>query len=280
MRARSGKEAIVAGQYDKFTDRARRVMELAQVEARGFHHTYIGTEHILLGLITETEGIGARVLTQLGIQPIEVREAIEFTIGRGEGQPGEGEIAPTPRAQRVLDLALEEARELRHHYVGTEHLLLGLLREGEGVGAGILAGLGVTLAQVRNQLDPIFATERRGAVREAVEVAVGRMRGRRSAADPSETKGNVITCRITDQDLAAIDALVESGIRTTRSDAAAWLISAGIEARRDVFDRVFATIDQIRRLRAEAQAIAQQAGMGPVPATASEEKEEEGAAAP
>jgi ATP-dependent Clp protease ATP-binding subunit ClpA len=268
----------MAGAFDKFTVRAKRVMQLAQEEARGFNHTYIGTEHILLGLVAEGEGVGARILVNLGIQPAEVREAIVFAVGRGEGEVGKDELPLVPRAKRVLQLALEEARELGHHYIGTEHLLLGLVREGEGVGAGILAGLGVTRAQVADLLSTLLEDSRpAGTVREKVEMAVGRLRGRRAAADPAETKGNVITCRITDQDLAVIDALVETGIRTTRSDAAAWLISAGIESRRDVLDKVFATIEGIRKLRAEAQAIAEQAGIGAAPA-AVEGKKEEGAA--
>jgi ATP-dependent Clp protease ATP-binding subunit ClpA len=266
----TGKGWIMAGPFDKFTVRAKRVMQLAQEEARGFNHNYIGTEHILLGLVAEGEGIGARILVNLGVQPSEVREAIVFTIGRGEGEAEKGELSLVPRAKRVLELALDEARELGHHYIGTEHLLLGLVREGEGVGVGILAGLGVTRAQVGDQLSTLLETESRssGTMREKVEMAVGRLRGRRSSSGPAEVKGNVITCRVTDQDLAVIDALVETGIRTTRSDAASWLISAGVEARRDVLDKVFATIEGIRQLRAEARAIAEQAGMGAAPAPA------------
>src|SRR4051795_7425201 len=106
----------MAGAFDKFTMRAKRVMQLAQEEARGFNHTYIGTEHILLGLVAEGEGVGARILVNLGVQPAEVREAIVFAVGRGEGEVGKDELPLVPRAKRVLELALEEARELGHHY--------------------------------------------------------------------------------------------------------------------------------------------------------------------
>lgn len=137
-----------------------------------------------------------------------------------------------------------------------------MIREEHGVAAGILASCGVTLAQARDQIALLLLESgHRNSMRDKVETAIGRIRGRRAATDPAEAKGNVITCRVTEKDVAAIDALVESGIRTTRSDAA-WLISAGIEARRDVFDKVFATLDQIRQLRAEAQAIAQQVDTG------------------
>jgi ATP-dependent Clp protease ATP-binding subunit ClpA len=256
----------MAGPYDKFTVRANRVMDMALEEARGFNHDYIGTEHILLGLARETEGIAAKALAKLEVDEAQLREVLESIIG-----PGVGTVSDDPgltiRAKRALDLALDEARELGHHYVGTEHLLIGLIREEHGVAAGILSSVGVTLNLARAQIEALLLESgRRGTMREAVENAIGRIRGRKAATAPNEVKGNVITCRITDQDLAAIDALVESGIRTTRSDAAAWLISAGVEARRDVLDKVFATIEGIRQLRAEARAIAEQAGMGAAPA--------------
>jgi len=252
----------MAGEFGTYTVRANRAMELAHEEARGFNHNYIGTEHILLALVRETDGVAAKALARLSVDEAQLRELMESLIGRGttsaSGAPG-----LTPRATRALDLARDEARDLSHHYIGTEHLLLGLIREEHGVAAGILASSGVTLAQARDQIALLLLESgHRNSMREKVETAIGRIRGRRAATDPAEVKGNVITCRVTDQDVAAIDALVESGIRTTRSDAAAWLISAGIEARRDVFDKVFATLDQIRQLRAEAQAIAQQVDTG------------------
>src|SRR6266699_1770652 len=136
--------------FDKFTERARRVFSLAQEEAQRFQHNYIGTEHLLLGLVREGEGVAAKVLNQLGVELQAVRDAVEFIIGRGD-QIGLGEIGLTPRAKKVIELAVDEARRLNHHYIGTEHLLLGLVREGEGIAAGVLESLGVNLEKVRTQ---------------------------------------------------------------------------------------------------------------------------------
>jgi len=137
--------------FDKFTDRARKVLQLAQEEAQRFNHNYIGTEHLLLGLVREGDGVAAKVLGNMGVQLPKVRSAVEFIIGRGEGQVI-GEIGLTPRAKKVIELAVEEARRLNHHYIGTEHLLLGLVREGEGIAAGVLESLGVNLEKVRAQV--------------------------------------------------------------------------------------------------------------------------------
>jgi ATP-dependent Clp protease ATP-binding subunit ClpC len=134
--------------FDKFTERARKVLSLAQEEAQRFQHNYIGTEHLLLGLVREGEGVAAKVLNKLGVELQEVRNAVEFIIGRGD-RIVLGEIGLTPRAKKVIELAVDEARRLNHHYIGTEHLLLGLVREGEGIAAGVLASLGVNLEKVR-----------------------------------------------------------------------------------------------------------------------------------
>ena len=135
---------------DKFTERAKKVLVYAQDEATRFNHNYIGTEHLLLGLLREGEGIAARVLSNLGVELNKVRSAVEFIIGRGERMVV-GDINLTPRAKRVIELAVEEARRLGHNYIGTEHLLLGLVREGEGIAAGVLESLGVNLEKVRAQ---------------------------------------------------------------------------------------------------------------------------------
>jgi ATP-dependent Clp protease ATP-binding subunit ClpC len=137
--------------FDKFTERARKVLQLAQEEAQRFNHNYIGTEHILLGLVREGDGVAARVLNNLGIELHKVRSAVEFIIGRGDRMVM-GDIGLTPRAKRVIELAVDEARRLNHHYIGTEHLLLGLVREGEGIAAGVLESLGVSLEKVRAQV--------------------------------------------------------------------------------------------------------------------------------
>lgn len=137
--------------FDKFTERARHVLALAQEEAQRFNHNYIGTEHLLLGLVREQDGVAAKVLSNLGVELNKVRSAVEFTIGRGE-HTVQGEIGLTPEAKRVIDLSVDEARRLNHHYIGTEHLLLGLVREGEGVAAGVLESVGVNLEKVRREV--------------------------------------------------------------------------------------------------------------------------------
>jgi len=141
----------MAEKFDKFTDRARRVLTLAQEEAQRFNHNYIGTEHLLLGLVREGEGVAAKVLGNMGVQLPRVRSAVEFIIGRGDSMVM-GEIGLTPRAKKVIELSVDEARRLNHHYIGTEHLLLGLVREGEGIAAGVLESLGVNLEKVRAQV--------------------------------------------------------------------------------------------------------------------------------
>ncbi len=137
--------------FERFTDRARRVVVLAQEEARTLNHNYIGTEHILLGLIHEGEGVAARSLDSLGVSLEAVREQVEEIIGQG-GQAPSGHIPFTPRAKKVLELSLREALQLGHNYIGTEHILLGLIREGEGVAAQVLSKLGADLSRVRQQV--------------------------------------------------------------------------------------------------------------------------------
>jgi ATP-dependent Clp protease ATP-binding subunit ClpC len=137
--------------FERFTDRARRVVVLAQEEARMLNHNYIGTEHILLGLIHEGEGVAAKALESLGIALEGVRQQVEEIIGQGQQAPS-GHIPFTPRAKKVLELSLREALQLGHNYIGTEHILLGLIREGEGVAAQVLVKLGADLNRVRQQV--------------------------------------------------------------------------------------------------------------------------------
>jgi ATP-dependent Clp protease ATP-binding subunit ClpC len=139
------------GMFERFTDRARRVVVLAQEEARMLNHNYIGTEHILLGLIHEGEGVAAKALESLGISLEGVRQQVEEIIGQGQQAPS-GHIPFTPRAKKVLELSLREALQLGHNYIGTEHILLGLIREGEGVAAQVLVKLGADLNRVRQQV--------------------------------------------------------------------------------------------------------------------------------
>ena len=167
----------MASRFEKFSERARRVLSLSQEEALRFNHNYIGTEHILLGLVRETEGVAARVLSNLGIELSKVRSAVEFIIGRGE-KPVSGEnIGLTPRAKRVIELAVDEARRMSHHYIGTEHLLIGLMREGEGVAAGVLESLGVTLDKVRAETQRLLSQS----------ISPGQQQGRGSSASSTRT---------------------------------------------------------------------------------------------
>ncbi len=144
--------------FERFTERARRVIILAQEEAKRLNHSAVGTEHILLGIIREGEGVASKVLESLNINPDRVRAEIESAIGRGERTPYE-EVAFTPRAKKVLELALDEARRLGHNYIGTEHLLLGLIREGEGVAARVLEAMGADLERVRSQVVYLLGEE-------------------------------------------------------------------------------------------------------------------------
>jgi ATP-dependent Clp protease ATP-binding subunit ClpA len=228
--------------FEKFTNRARIVMTLAQDEAQRLGHNYMGTEHLLLGLVREGEGVGALALIALGVSLDDARAAVLHIIGHGDRIVA-GEIGLTPRAKKVIELAVDEARRMGHHYIGTEHLLLGLLREGEGIACGVLESLGVNLERARVAVIQTLASL--GATAEELPTP--------SSAGP---KSNVITCRLDDATLNALDILVEAGVRSTRSDAAAWLIGAGIEAHRPLIVRVTATVEEIRRLRDEARAIA------------------------
>src|ERR1700710_693797 len=142
--------------FERFTDRARRVVVLAQEEAKMLNHNYIGTEHILLGLIHEGEGVAAKALESLGISLDAVREQVQDIIGQGQQQPT-GHIPFTPRAKKVLELSLREALQLGHNYIGTEHILLGLTREGEGVAAQVLVKLGADLNRVRQQVIQVLS---------------------------------------------------------------------------------------------------------------------------
>src|SRR5438552_18215086 len=137
--------------FERFTDRARRVVVLAQEEARMLDHDYIGTEHVLLGLIHEGSGVAAQALQALGISLEAVRQQIEGIIGQGRTAPT-GHIPFTPRAKKVLELSLREALQLNHSYIGTEHILLGLVGEGEGVAAQVLVMLGGSLSRVRDKV--------------------------------------------------------------------------------------------------------------------------------
>src|SRR3984957_10855686 len=142
----------MAGMYERFTDRARKVMQLANQEAQRLNHEYIGTEHILLGLVKEGSGVAANVLKNLDVDLRKIRLEVEKLVQLGPDMVTLGKLPQTPRSKKVIEYAMEEARNLNHNYVGTEHLLLGLLREQEGVAAQVLMNLGMKLEDVREEV--------------------------------------------------------------------------------------------------------------------------------
>ena len=231
------------GRFDLLTARVKKVLVLAEEEARRLNHNYIGTEHLLLGLVREGKGTGSVVLGDLG----KVRSAVELVVRRGERRAA-GEVQLNPQATQTIELAVEEARRLRHGYVGTEHLLLGLVREGESPAASVLSGLDVPAEQVRS------AVQQRLLLEASAEPASIRTRVEQSLRTFfSGPRDNVLSIRVDNNDVAAIDALVEAGVLKTRSEAAAWLIKSGIAANRSLFEQVQAKTVEIRRLRQEAQ---------------------------
>jgi ATP-dependent Clp protease ATP-binding subunit ClpA len=221
---------------ETFTENARRALAFAQEEARRFNHNYIGTEHILLGVTRVTRGRAARVLLQLGVDTERVRGAIEFIIGRGETMHT-GEIGLTPRAKTVIELAVDEARRMGNQHIGTEHLLLGLLREGEGIAAGVLESLGVHLERLR---DIVLARTRE---------ARGPVERLRQAIDASQNVA--LTLNQTEEDI--VDTMVDAGAAQTRDEAVRWLFRAGIDANTALLDSLRETVAEIRRLQDDAR---------------------------
>ena len=200
--------------FARFTDRARQVMVLAQEEARLLNHNYVGTEHLLLGLLREGDGVAARALTGLGISLQTVRVQVEEVIGQGQAAPV-GHIPFTPRAKKVLELSLREALQLGHNYVGTEHLLLGLLREGEGVAAQVLVKLGASLARLRKQV--LRLLDGTPTSREEREPPVGP-----AGPLPSST-GGLSDIGYYDQQLADVRRAKDAAIAAQEFDTAAVL---------------------------------------------------------
>ncbi len=244
--------------FEKFTDRARQVVVLAQEEARSLKHNYIGTEHILLGLLREEEGLAARVLESLDITVVRVRAQVVRIVGSGE-EVTSGQIPFTPRAKKVLELALREALSLGHNYIGTEHILLGLVRENEGVAARILLDFDADSEKIRNEVIRMLSgpgtrrAEWRGsgpgrAVRgrddAAVLAAVERDIRLQLGRDPDNGDLLVILASLPRGIVAR--TLAESGVDAERLDAA---LAA---AREQGPDEVEAQLVQVRRRKDEA----------------------------
>ena len=221
--------------FERFTDRARRVVVLAQDEARTLNHDYIGTEHLLLGLLREEGGVAAQVLNANGVTLEDMRSKVETAVGPGP-RPIAGEIGLTPKGKKVIEEGVAEARRMKHHWIGTEHLLLGLLAITDGLALSLLVTTNIELP------DKL----REGVMQRLAELG-------QSAAPPSTRKDNVISCRVDDELLEIIDALVDAGIRSTRSDAAGWLMRAGASAHTEVLNKAVATAQKIRELRTRMQ---------------------------
>jgi ATP-dependent Clp protease ATP-binding subunit ClpC len=204
--------------FERFTDQARRVVVLAQDEARMLGHNYIGTEHILLGLLSEGEGPAAQALGSLEVSLDAARQQVEEIIGKGTGQPG-GHIPFTPRAKKVLELSLREAMDLGDNYIGTEHILLGLVREGDGVGAQVLVRLGADLPDVRARvLETVQAAPAEGVRRVP---ATAQMMGSRIQLEQMTGRMGEVLSRLDEisRRLAAIESLLAEmrGQRPPRS---------------------------------------------------------------
>ncbi|HAA51536.1 MAG TPA: NDP-hexose 4-ketoreductase, partial [Planctomycetaceae bacterium] len=177
--------------YERFTDRARKVMQLANQEAQRFNHEYIGTEHVLLGLVKEGSGVAANVLKNLDVDLRKIRLEVEKIVQSGPDMVTMGKLPQTPRAKKVIEYALEEAKNLNHNYVGTEHLLLGLLREQEGVAAQVLMNLGLKLEDVREEVLNLLGHGLEGA--EASERASGSSKSGKSKTPALDSFGRDLT---------------------------------------------------------------------------------------
>jgi ATP-dependent Clp protease ATP-binding subunit ClpA len=195
--------------FERFTDRARRAVVLAQEEARLLEHGYIGTEHLLLGLIRESEGVAARALDAMEIDGDAVRQQVEAIVGQGENAPS-GHIPFTPRAKRALELSLRESDQMGHHYIGTEHILLGLVREGDGVAAQVLVKLGADLNRVRQQVIQLLD----GATAQGAGEGEGGRGWRASGVRAGVIDEILARINATDERLAAIERWVGMGPHT------------------------------------------------------------------
>jgi ATP-dependent Clp protease ATP-binding subunit ClpC len=205
--------------FQRFTDRARRVVVLAQEEARTLRHNYVGTEHVLLGLVREGDGVAARALESMGITLEDVRRQVEELIGKGQAAPT-GHIPFTPRAKKVLELALREALELGHNYIGTEHVLLGLIREGESEAAQVLEALGATMDRVRQAVMGVVSGHAEGqaaaAGGTAETTAVMSEVVPEDVSAPAESFPSCPTCRSSLADTLAVRTLeLKNGSDTT-----------------------------------------------------------------
>jgi ATP-dependent Clp protease ATP-binding subunit ClpA len=235
--------------FERFTDRARRVVVLAQEEARLLNHDYIGTEHLLLGLAHEGQGVAAGALESLGIRLEALRSQVEEIIGRGESEAASsGQIPFTPRAKKVLELSLRESQQLGHNYIGTEHILLGLIREGQGVAAQVLVKLGADLPRVRQVV---------------IQLLSGYAGGPEAAAEPRPVAMTVPDeLREAEEQLAELRQQKEAAIEAQDFDRAAALRDQELQLLEGLAERegkwragvdVAEVVQENRRLHGEVQ---------------------------
>ena len=196
--------------FERFTERAKKVLTLAQEEAERSHHSYIGTEHLLLGLLREGEGLAAKVLNHLGVEIGKVRQTIESVLGRDERIIIQ-QIIPTSRVKKVIEISFEEARHMGHNYVGTEHILLGLLIEGEGIAAHVLEDLGATLEMVRSEIERLLADLGAEAGAEAAHKQLGSYRiGDRVLVHDTEPPHRLWEGRVTKVELGHFEVAIHA----------------------------------------------------------------------
>jgi Clp amino terminal domain, pathogenicity island component len=231
--------------FERFSDRARRVIDLAQEEARMLNHNYIGTEHLLLGLIHEGDGVAAEALESLGISLAAVRQQVEQIIGQGQHAPS-GNIPVTPRAKKVLELSLREALALGHTYIGTEHILLGLIREGDGVAAQVLVNMSADLNRVRQRVIQLVHERQEGG-RGPAHPGRGRGKMRGVRAEVHERVGFIAS------QLSAIEQRVGAGPEVGDLERQIEEARRGKEsaAQAEDYENAAASRDQERHLRAE-----------------------------
>jgi ATP-dependent Clp protease ATP-binding subunit ClpC len=226
----------------------------------------MGTEHLLLGLLEDEDGLAATLLQRLRVNPAEARQRVAAIIGTGDRTVA-GDVGLAPRVNKVFELAVDEAKRTRQPQVDVVHLLLGIAREGNGIGGRVLRDMQVTVGSLRSAVAELPSqlpqeSPSHGPAVGAAAALAGATPVPEFAAGTGP-KTNVVTSRLDDETLDALDTLVAAGIRPTRSDAAAWLIRVGLEANRSLLQRVSATVAEIRRLRLEAQSLAQQQGEEP-----------------
>jgi ATP-dependent Clp protease ATP-binding subunit ClpA len=225
--------------FERFTDRARNVVVLAQEEARMLDHNYIGTEHILLGLIHESQGLAARALESMGIGLEPVRQAVEEIVGRGKKSPS-GHIPFTARAKKVLELSLREALQLSHNYIGTEHILLGLIREGEGVATRVLVDLGADLNSIRQRVIQLQADN--PATEEMPRAARARAAARADAAESARAEAAAMRAGAAQDEAARLEGALAEATRADNSAQARKLDE--ILSRLDSISDQLATIER------------------------------------